>query len=341
LMEAYLKKTAKTSEIQFFSEEQEKNEITSDELHRHLVEIVWYLDEPIATPESLVIWKTAEQAAKNFDTLFLSLGCHELFTRPFSRPLSKNPVRSMLQGTKSWISHNIIPLVSHVSEPLALFLLKHFQSDRYPLDYLLKSALLDEKELKEAAPRLSGFFNRYVFLSKFRHVGHVKSIPSSFLYFDVKTRLSNSSLLVWDRLSAAHGLECEAPFLDHEIVEFLAEHPEIGRMTSKDPSWLLKNMLAHLNLPNNIPAQTEKKSDNLTNLLANSFKALRKGSLVETGLISKSWLDQQLKKLHTQPECARNLWSILMLEIWMQLFIIHPIGTKCPKMKLNELLMEK
>ena len=76
-------------------------------------------------------------------------------------------------------------------------------------------------------------------------------------------------------------------------------------------------------------------------LLANSFKALRKGSLVETGLISKRWLEHELKNLYAKPECVSHLWGILMLEIWMQLYIVHPIGTKCPKMKLNELLMEK
>ena len=45
------------------------------------------------------------------------------------------------------------------------------------------------------------------------------------LYTDFVTRLPEHSLVLTDRMSMAHGLEARSPFLDHELVEFLAKVP--------------------------------------------------------------------------------------------------------------------
>jgi asparagine synthase (glutamine-hydrolysing) len=47
------------------------------------------------------------------------------------------------------------------------------------------------------------------------------------LYTDFVTRLPEHSLVLTDRMTMAHGLEARSPFLDHELVEFLAKFRRI------------------------------------------------------------------------------------------------------------------
>ena len=50
-------------------------------------------------------------------------------------------------------------------------------------------------------------------------------IIDKMLYADFRTRLPEHSLMLTDRLTMAHSLEARSPFLDHELVEFVATIP--------------------------------------------------------------------------------------------------------------------
>ena len=50
------------------------------------------------------------------------------------------------------------------------------------------------------------------------------------------------------------------------------------------------------------------------------FSLLKKGHLVETGMISEKWLMTQINYPQKNPKAFRQLWAILVLEIWMRLY---------------------
>jgi asparagine synthase (glutamine-hydrolysing) len=129
------------------------------------------------------------------------------------------------------------------------------------------------------------------------------------------------------------------------IVEFLAGHPETERLTEKDTAVFLKAFLGHVyseevlsRLANHqhmdFPPRWADKAE-----IREIFKLLPHGTLVESGLISESWLRHKLEE--SPVDSFRYLWAILMLEIWFRLFINRPIESKCPEVSLKELLSEK
>jgi asparagine synthase (glutamine-hydrolysing) len=64
------------------------------------------------------------------------------------------------------------------------------------------------------------------------------------LYTDFVTRLPEHSLMLTDRMTMAHGLEARSPFLDHELVEFLAKVPANIKVQNNQPKYLMRKLAA-------------------------------------------------------------------------------------------------
>ncbi len=212
-------------------------------------------------------------------------------------------------------------------------------------EYLRHNALFDEKNLAYISPKLAGIFDPDSFLHKFHHLSRINSIVSSYLYFDVKTRLPDCFMLQFERLTTSRGLNWQAPFLDRAIVEFTASLPEPETLTETETATYLKPLLKHIfsDLVVSRPKKTRREFLNQwanTPNLRKAFELLLTGTLVETGLISSKWLKRQLDPENFNPETFRDLWAILMLEIWFRLFINRPIQSSPPEISLFELFSE-
>ncbi|MGA8164930.1 MAG: asparagine synthase (glutamine-hydrolyzing) [Waddliaceae bacterium] len=322
--------------------------ITSKTFLDDLVKIAWHLDEPIADPNIISTWKLAEIAAKTTSTVFSGMGSDELFaghSRYSIAEQGSKALRRIVQTPMAWISRVLIPFFNLFYKPFAYELLKQSRTNPWQFHYLKQNALFDQQELKKASPKLGGIFDPEVFLHKFHHLPRVQSTVASFLYFDIKTRLADCFLLQYDRLTAAHGLDWKAPFLDRRIVEYLAGLPEPEILQETETASYLKKILKDV-FPRSIvsrPKKTRKyflKTWIETETYHHIFKTLLNGNLVETGLISKGWLIQQLDSLGHRPHAFRYLWSILLLEIWFHLYIDSPIRPTPPKLTVEELLKE-
>lgn len=66
---------------------------------------------------------------------------------------------------------------------------------------------------------------------------------SRILYVDLKTYLADDILAKVDRMSMAHSLEVRAPFLDHRLVEFVAQLPARWKLRGKTTKVLLRTLL--------------------------------------------------------------------------------------------------
>jgi asparagine synthase (glutamine-hydrolysing) len=141
-------------------------------------------------------------------------------------------------------------------------------------------------------------------------------------------------------MTAAHRLDWHTPFLNRNIVEYLAGLPEPQELEETETALFLKALIKDIfppqivNRPKRI-RRTFLSSWALEPEIGEVFQKLTSGTLVETGLISKSWLEEQLK--HKQVS-FRYLWAILMLELWFKLYINHPIASQPPDVSINELL---
>ena len=147
------------------------------------------------------------------------------------------------------------------------------------------------------------------------------------LYTDFMTRLPEHSLMLTDRMTMAHGLEARSPFLDHELVEYLAKIPGQIKIRNGRPKYLLRKLAADY-LPRPI-VQREKQGFMFPIAYwfrTDSFQFIQEvlihSHFVKEGIFRKEAI-QQLLQEHRSNRFDHHvrLWMLLNLEIWHQLYI--------------------
>ena len=163
------------------------------------------------------------------------------------------------------------------------------------------------------------------------------------LYVDTMSFLPHDCLFKVDRMSMAHGLEVRVPFLDRELVEFMARIPfqyKIRGLTSK---YILKKTFSRY-LPKKILKQRKQGfTIPISAWLRGEFgdlagKILLSDSLEKRGLFEKKFLKWMLKE-HTKgtQEFGHRIWSLVVFETWARLFLDMSINDK-PQMTLADIV---
>ncbi|MBA3958348.1 MAG: asparagine synthetase B [Parachlamydiaceae bacterium] len=320
----------------------QKMVIKPNELLDDLVKIVWFLDEPLADPNVIATWHLAKLVAPTH-VAFSGMGSDELFAghnRYTTEERYLSFSSKLTQLAMPFIKHIAIPILSLFSSQRVYTLLQTMRSSPWQIDYFNQNALFNEKALQAAAPKLSKLFDAQIFLKKFHNLPKDESPVSSFLYLDVKTRLVDTYILQYERLTTAHNVDWRTPYLSHQLFEYFASIAEPEKL------FFLKKILQGT-LPTSVLDRPKKtRKDFLKNWIEPSglgelFPMLCNGSLVELGLISQRWLKEHTATAEKRREAFPQLWGILILEIWYRLFINKPTFDKPPEISVKELLAEK
>ncbi len=322
--------------------------ITPQDLLDNLVSIVWHLDEPLADPNIIATWKLAELASDS-PVVISGMGSDELLaghSRYTVQETKLTPMEHLLRFLHPIMRHLFVPIIHLFSQQKAYSILKESHMDPWHTHYLQHNTLFDDKKMKQAAPTLVGQFDPDVFLHKFHNICRIRCRISTLLYFDVKTRLADCYVMQYDRLMSAHNLDWRPPFLDRQVLEYLAGFSEPDNLMEKDTASFLKMMLKDVFPPEIIDRPKRTRQDFLKSWIIPSglvgvFKHLENGILVETGLISKKWIHDQLESPQKLWNTFSHLWGLLILEIWFKLYINTPIGATPPSLSLIELLKRR
>ncbi|MEM1282550.1 MAG: asparagine synthase C-terminal domain-containing protein, partial [Chlamydiota bacterium] len=322
--------------------------ITPHDYLDDLTKVIWYLDEPIADPNILATWRLSSLAAKDVNCVFSGMGSDEFLAGHNRYTLKEqqiDPLSKALEISKPLIYRFLVPIINMFYRPLAYRLLKESRTDPWQFEYLKQNSLFPEHILKNVSPKLVGLFDTEVFLHKFHHINRVKSSVSSFLYFDVKTRLADCYMLQYDRLTSAHNLSWRTPFMDRSLIEFLASLPEPEQLTEDETASYLKRVMTDHLPPAVVQRAKRTRKAFLSNWIEKSSfghicKQLELGTLVETGIISREWLKVALETPESRVNSFRYLWAIFILEVWFQLFINRPITPEMPETPVNKLLID-
>lgn len=320
--------------------------VTPETLLDDFVQIVWHLDEPLADPNCIATWGLAKLAATKSRFVYSGMGCDELvaghgrYTVSEQEPTLKYTLSHIKQ---QMIRSVLIPLYQLFGSTNAFELLKSARSNPWQVSYIRSSCIFSEEDIKKATPTLRNLFTPDYFLHRFHHLSEIKSLVSSFLYLDFKTRLPDLYIAQYERLTVAHGLDWRAPFLAKEVIEFLASFPEPSSLHENETASLLKNMLGGI-FPEELIKRPKKTRKNfLHNWVQSShmlplFQALRDGALVESAILSDAWIEKATANEETARKNFRKLWSLLTLEVWYRLFINFPVATTCPELTVSDLL---
>ncbi|MCH9609881.1 MAG: Asparagine synthetase [glutamine-hydrolyzing] 1 [Chlamydiales bacterium] len=314
----------------------------------HLVEMVWHLDEPIADPSTLHTWQLAQQAKQSSCYAYSSLGWKQLLAgdpRFFSygEELALSPPLSHTLATLPPFLRDdlLIPLLRAFHLPYRYKILRNVDINRNLITYLLNSALFKGKNRKNASPFLDHYFNLEVFTQRFHRLGDLPGKINQSLYFDMKTHLPDCSLHQYDRLFSNQGVTLLCPFLDIDLLTFLVTLPDEVKFQKELPGHLLHKLMEKLSptqpqpLKERAPSYKSWANREQIRLI---FSSLERGRLVEEGLISKKWIAEQVSYPELADRSFRQLWSILILEIWFRLYINRPIGMQPYDVTIEELL---
>lgn len=319
--------------------------LTPQNFLNDLVKIAWHLDEPIADPSVVATWQLAK-AAQPFGVLFSGMGSDELLAghNRYTVAESKSTyINRFIQTIMPALKRFVLPTLNKISTKAAYSILKRTRTNPWQLDFLQQNALFKSDVCHAAAPAIAHLFDPIVFLHKFHRLPQISSNVASFLYLDVKTRLVDCFMLQYERLMSAHGVSWQTPFLSKPLVEYLAGIYEPDKLEASGTFSILKSLLKDAFPENYINRPKKTRRHFLEEWTENSelhelFQMLPKGTLVETGLISRKWLNAQLATPAKRRESFRYLWSLLSLEIWFHLYINHPVQSKPPDISVRELL---
>lgn len=318
---------------------QHVEERVSADLIQSLPDMIWHLDEP-SDPIAACMFQAARLASRHVKVVLGGDGGDELFAG-FDRyvgaryidtysfmPLSlrkglMGPMldrlpdsftyKSLTQKLR-WVHHLSLQATAaeQYAEATCFFRFTHEG----------KRALYSDPLWKELGER-----NSTVEITEPFNHAEADHLLDRMLYTDFVTRLPEHSLVLTDRMSMAHGLEARSPFLDHELVEFLAKVPANLKVQSNQPKHLMRKLAA-----NYLPApivQREKQGFMLpiaywfrTDLFPLVSQILEQSYFVKAGWFNKESIQRLLEehRSHRHDHHVR-LWMLLTLELWYQLYI--------------------
>jgi asparagine synthase (glutamine-hydrolysing) len=308
-------------------------------LIQSLPKMIWHLDEP-SDPIAACMYQAARLASKHVKVVLGGDGGDELFAG-FDRyvgnryidmyslmPLAlrkglMGPVldrlpdsftyKSMTQKLR-WVHHLSLQTTAaeQYAEATTFFRFTHGQ----------KRALYGDQLWKDLGKSNSNS----AIIDPFNHA-EADDLLDRMLYTDFVTRLPEHSLMLTDRMTMAHGLEARSPFLDHELVEFLAKVPGNIKVQNNQPKHLMRKLAADY-LPAPI-LQREKQGFMLpiaywfrTDLFPLVSQTLENSHFVKEGWFKKETIHRLLAEHRTNRHDHHvRLWMLLNLELWHQLYI--------------------
>lgn len=320
-------------------------QLRPDDLFEELPRLVWHLEEPVAMSNLVGTWQLAK-LARSEEVVLSGMGCDELLgghSRYQAGARSVGITRRLAELPNWALTRLALPALETLAPDTAYRVLRHQLTDPVKVDYLHQNALFGERLLRSVAPSLASYWDTDTFIQRFYQRSGIKEGVAALLYLDSKTRLPDAYILQFERLTSAFGLDWQAPFLDSPIVDFLAGVPAELKCTADETAIPLRHILQG-QLPDSAVKRSKRERGQFMVPWARhprvqrAFASLEYSSLVQSGLISRRWLQGRLKRGISDARTFDQLWAILLLEIWFQLFINHPLGDVAPSVTAEEVL---
>lgn len=162
---------------------------------------------------------------------------------------------------------------------------------------------------------------------KFFNADNAQDLVDRMLYTELMTRMPDHNLVMVDRMTMAHSLECRSPLIDHKLVEFAASIPGSMKLNGTKLKYIFRRVAARY-LPKEL-VYREKQGfgfplgkwmrGELAPFVSNLFAESR---FVEMGVfdgdVMRSMFDEHLSGRH---EHSFRLWILVNLEIWHRIFV--------------------
>jgi len=307
-------------------------DINVDDFLRHIEQIIYHLDYPVAGPGSFPQYMLSALAARSHKVVLGGQGGDEIFGG-YTRYLIayfEQCIKAAIDGTLS--SGNFI--VTYESIIPNLSSLRRYKP---MLQDFWHSGLFEEMDKRyfRLINRLGDLgdeirwdaLGTYSPFETFRTIFHGDNVGKQ-AYFDLMTHFDFKTLLpallqVEDRVSMAHGLESRVPLLDHHLVEFAATIPANIKFKNGTMKNVFKNVCSPY-LPRSIIDRTDKMGfptpfiEWIRGPARNFFLDILSSKVA----LTRPLIDNRvvMQRLTRENKFGRALWGFLCLELWQRSF---------------------
>jgi asparagine synthase (glutamine-hydrolysing) len=308
-----------------------------------LPQYVWHMEEPVCEPPAVALYFVSKLARNYVKVLISGEGGDEAFAgyQNYRAMLwierikrGAGPLKGALAKTLSLLSKVIrwerlgkyLPLLetpfesyyySRASSPFSFFN-AHYK-DVYSSDFYDQTD--KQLSLLPVTRLLSGNAS--------------EDVLSRMLYVDTKTWLPDDLLVKADKITMANSLELRVPLLDHKLLEFAATLPTKFKVHGLTTKYIAKRALGK-----QIPAEIiERKKAGFpvpyemwlqTDLRDSIHDVLLDRETLSRGYFRKSAIESLLRDNLESGAHAKEIFSLLVLELWHRQFLSNRGGDFVP-----------
>jgi len=299
--------------------------------------LLWHEDEPIAHPSSVPLYFVSKLAREHVTVVLTGEGSDELMAGygkylrlrwnwragGLYERIAPTPLRR-------WIGRGIVSrlpgpagryarrsFLAMARTPEAMFL-DNFAAIRVgDQQRLLAPGFRDLASAPRAYAASVGYFDR---------PGGASTLLDRLLYADLKTYLVEL-LMKQDQMSMAASIESRVPFLDHPLVEFVAQLPDHWKLSRFTTKRILREAMAGI-VPESIltrpkmgfPVPFGAWTRDGWNQVVRDVLLDRRSR--QRGIVDPTAVDRLLRDhADGRTDGADRLWTLLNLELWHRTFI--------------------
>jgi asparagine synthase (glutamine-hydrolysing) len=305
-----------------------------------LPKLIWHMDEPTADPAIIMAYLINREAGKDATVLLSGVGGDELFAgyrkyrahylanhyRRIPRLLRRDVIEPAIQAFPSLSQTRLnghVRLMKKMSRSASLPPIERFIMDSVYLtpeqqEHLLADAGRGQR--MHSVPRSPHD-------DAFTSVAHADFL-NQMLYVDMKTFMVSLNLNYNDKMSMANSTEVRVPFLDRELVEWVALHvsPQM-KQRGRTSKYILREAMRPL-LPADVLRQPKAGfGAPIDRWLRHDLVALVDDLLGEVSLRQRGLFDVDAvrrmigQQRHGRIDWSLQIWQLLTLELWFRTFV--------------------
>ncbi len=313
--------------------------IIKEDSVKHLPEIIYQQDEPMADPTSLPIYLLSKFAKKRCTVILTGEGSDEIFAgypqykfmllhKKFIRPLpkfSRNLFPFMIKNIPKPLLDQGFRYSSDLGEKAIDRFSNFIKTNNYSKQYLNQVGIFNEQEKRQL---FLSKYNQNLYKKYEKYFNNNSHIINNCSYLDLKENMVEDLLMKVDKNTMASAIESRVPFLDHRIVALAFNLPSNLKLKNftKDKFILRKAMKGLL------PEQTRKRKKKhfivpINNWFQNELLQLKQELLSENFIKKQNLFDYKYvrhinKNFKASPLFySRQLWSLITFQIWYKQYI--------------------
>ena len=301
----------------------------SHDLSSRLPYLIWHMDVPMATQGGFAYFMTSELARRDVKVTLTGHGGDELFAGYPAQFRASFGHANMFVRQKYSEEHDYSPLgqslIAKIFRSGFAGLSRSIQQRIFKRDKNFNDLWVDLHCSNLPGPFTADFMNTIAgynpvddYLKPVQEVG-TEEVLDKCLYHDLRVYLP-SLLHLEDRVSMALSIESRVPYLDNNVVEFLATVPPEQKVRGLEPKYLLRQVASKL-LPEEVWTRKDKCNFRVPN---NFWESKQMQDLTEEILIAPESLGRGIFKpdiLKRACQYGDITWALVNVELWFKIFI--------------------